>query len=79
MEVRVLLGVFAKMQISFLYSHKIRMDMIENGKAKCRKENEYGFYTVGKVYEIVDGFITDDTGDGYTNFGNVRKFFSKVK
>ena len=55
------------------------MDMIENGKAKCRKENEYGFYTVGKVYEIVDGFITDDTGDGYTNFGNVRKFFSKVK
>lgn len=50
------------------------MKMIENGSAICKQDNEYGYYTVGKKYEIENWFIFDDNWD-MTNFWNVRKFF----
>jgi len=54
------------------------MKMIENGQAICKTDNEYWFYTVWETYDIVAGFITDNSWN-YTNFSNVKKFFKKAK
>lgn len=50
------------------------MKMIENWSAICSQDNEYGYFTVWKKYEIENWFIFDDDGN-MTNFSNVRKFF----
>lgn len=47
-------------------------------KVRCvgynRKER---YFTIGKVYDVVDGNITNDNGYTYKNWGNVIEFLSK--
>lgn len=49
----------------------------KNYKVKCvgykRRERHF---TIGKVYDVVDGEITNDNGDTYTNWDDIIKFLS---
>ena len=51
-----------------------------NGKVVCTDSQFFTYYTTGKVYEIVDGVLTDDDGDkhsGITSFEHwTKKSFS---
>ena len=40
-----------------------------NGKVVCIK-TDYPWWTVGKVYNVVDGVITADDGDKYPKYGD---------
>lgn len=40
-----------------------------NGKVVCIK-TDYPWWTVGKVYNVVDGVITADDGDKYPKYGS---------
>lgn len=48
---------------------KVNTPKYYNGKVVCVK-SDYGWWTVGKVYEVVDGRITADDGDTYPKFRN---------
>ena len=49
----------------------------KNYKVRCigYKRNER-YFTVGQVYDVVDGRITNDNGYTYRSFDNVIKFLS---
>ena len=44
-----------------------------NGKVVCVKSG-YPWWTIGKVYDVVDGFITDDLGCKYPNLTHTSTF-----
>ena len=50
----------------------------KNYKVRCvgykRRER---YFTIGKVYDVVDGNITNDNGHTYTDWDDVIKFLSK--
>lgn len=50
----------------------------KNYKVRCvdYKKSEC-FFTIGKVYDVIDGEITNDNGYTYTNCDDVIKFLSK--
>lgn len=49
-----------------------------NGKVVCIA-TDYNWWTVGKVYNVVDGVITADDGDKYPKFGAPYKDAKDVK
>lgn len=49
-----------------------------NGKVVCIATG-YDWWTLGKVYTVVDGFITTDNGDKYPKFGAPYKDAEDVK
>ena len=68
-------GEGAKIAVNRLFAE---MPQYYNGKVVCIATG-YNWWTVGKVYNVVDGVITTDDGDKYPKFGEPYKDAEDVR
>lgn len=57
-------GIGAKLALDRLFEAEKPPKKYFNGKVVC-VESVYNWWTVGKIYDVVDGIITADDGDRY--------------
>lgn len=71
-------GIGAKLALDRLFEAEKPQKKYFNGKVVCVKSGYY-WWTVGKIYDVVDGIITADDGDRYPRVSSGQEPYVDAK